>query len=281
MVTTRRLAATSVRPVETRPTNAAGRVLQEWRKARGLSQLALALEAEMSARHVSFVETGRTRASREVLLRLAEVLDVPLRDRNRLLVAGGYAPAFPERPLSAPELSQLRQVLGHVLVQQEPWPTVVVDRAWNVVMRNESATRFVARLLDPFPAALAGKPNALRLALHPDGLRRVTVNWTDVAAALLRQLHRAVHSPASDGTLEALYGEVTSYPDLPSAFATAGVDADPIVVPLHVRTEGFEARLLSVMSTFARAHEVSVQELRIETLVPDDAESMAALRSLR
>lgn len=249
--------------------------------ARRYSQLALGLEAEISPRHLSFIESGRTQPSRTMILRLAEVLDVPLRDRNALLLAAGFAPGFPERPLSDPELAQIQEGLGIVLEQLDPVPVVVVDRGWNVVRSNAGAARFVARLLDPIPEIFSDRPNSLRLLLHPEGLRRAVVNWPEVATALLRQLWRAVHAAPADPVIDALYREIAAYPDLPRSFPRADDrETEPVVVPLHVRTTGFEARLLSMMGTLARAHDVTVQELRVETLVPADRSSLDALQGL-
>lgn len=256
-----------------------GPLLARWRRARGLSQMALALDAEVSARHLGFLETGRSQPSRDILLRLAAVLDVPLRDRNTLLAAAGFAPAFPERALSDPEMRQLRDVLSFVLAQHEPFPAIVVDRRYDVVMRNDGATRLFAAVLDPFPPALAARPNSMRLVLHPDGLRRVTANWAEVATSLLRILHRAAH--AGDAALMALYDEVSAYPGVPSPFAgVTDAGDDPVVVPLHLRTATVDVRLLSMLTTLARAHDVTVQELRIESLVPADPASADALRAL-
>ena len=271
----------SPRPRAGRSPGAVGRAIREWRTARRYSQLALGLEAEISPRHLSFIESGRTQPSRATILRLAEVLDVPLRDRNAMLLAAGLAPGFAERPLSDPELAQIQEGLGFLLEQLEPVPVVVVDRGWNVVRSNAGAARFVARLLGPIPEAFAARPNSLRLLLHPDGLRRVVVNWNEVATALLRQLRRAVHAAPGDPVVEALYEEVGAYPGLPRSFPRADEsETEPVVVPLHVRTKGFEARLLSMMATLARAHDVTVQELRVETLVPADGASLEALRGL-
>lgn len=271
----------SMRSRARRSPSAVGRAIRDWRTARRYSQLALGLEAEISPRHLSFIESGRTQPSRSMILRLAEVLDVPLRDRNALLLAAGFAPGFPERPLSDPELAQVEEGLGIVLEQLDPVPVAVVDRGWNVVRSNAGAARLVARLLDPVPEMLSARPNSLRLLLHPEGLRRAVVNWPEVAAALLRQLKRAVHAAPGDAVLEALHGEVSAYPGLPSSFPRARDDeTEPVVVPLHVRTRGFEARLLSMMATLARAHDVTVQEVRVETLVPADRASWEALREL-
>jgi hypothetical protein len=175
-------------------------------------------------------------------------------------------------------MGQLREVLAFVLAQHEPFPAIVVDRCYDVVMRNDGATRLFAAVLDPFPAALAERPNSMRTVLHPDGLRHVTVNWTEVATSLLRQLHRAAHDPS----IARLYAEVSAYPGVPNPFADPAAAADdPIVVPLHHRTRTLDVRLLSMLTTIARAHDVTVQELRIESLVPADAASADALRALR
>src|SRR6478736_7584467 len=178
--------------------------LREWRQRRRLSQLDLALDAEISTRHLSFVETGRAAPSRDMVLRLAERLDVPLRERNVLLVAAGYAPAFPQRPLEDPALKSARQAIDLVLKAHEPNPALVVDRHWTVATAN----RMVAPLLDGVPERLLGQPfNILRLAFHPEGLAPRTVNLAEWSAHLLERLHRQCEATA-DPELLKLYQEL-------------------------------------------------------------------------
>jgi len=165
-------------------------VLRYWRAARRMSQLALATEAEISSRHLSFLETGRAQPSREMVLRLAGVLDVPLREQNALLMAAGYAPIYRESPLGAPELGQVRRALGFMLAQQEPYPALVVDRHWNLLMQNEGARRIFGLFLDPDAAQVPGPPNVMRMTLHPQGLRRYITTWEALAGPMIQQIHR-------------------------------------------------------------------------------------------
>src|SRR5258705_11872769 len=165
-------------PVTTEP--GFGRLLRQWRSQRGMSQLQLAVEADVSARHLSFVETGRAQASREMVLLLARVLDVPLRDRNDLLVAAGYAPIYRATALDAPALGQVRRALDFILRQQEPYPAIVLDRHWNILLANAATGRLVEALLDPAAVGELGG-NAMRLMFHPRGFRPYIVNWEPTA----------------------------------------------------------------------------------------------------
>src|ERR1700729_3999363 len=213
--------------------------LREWRQRRHLSQLDLAGDAEISARHLSFVETGRAAPSREMVLRLAERLNVPLRERNVLLIAAGFAPAFPQRPLDDPALKAARQAIDLVLKAHEPNPSLAVDRHWNLV----SANRMVAPLLDGVPERLLGQPfNVLRLAFHPEGLAPRTVNLAEWCAHLLERLHRQCEATA-DPELLKLYQDLKSYP-IP---ARAGpLSPDNVAIPFKLRHEG---EVLSFIST--------------------------------
>src|SRR4051794_15794523 len=185
-----------------------GPLLRDWRRRRRLSQLDLALEAGVSARHVSFVETGRSRPSPQMVLHLAEQLEVPLRDRNQMLLAAGYAPLYAQRPLEAPELEPVRRALDLVLAGHEPYPALVVDRAWDIVAANQSA----GMLLEGVAPGLLGPPaNAMRVALHPDGLAPRIANLGEWRAHLLERLGRqAVLS--GDPVVAELFDEVSSYP---------------------------------------------------------------------
>src|SRR5215467_6588253 len=216
-----------------------GEHLREWRQRRHRSQLDLAVDAEISARHLSFVETGRATPSREMVLKLAERLDVPLRERNVLLVAAGYAPAFPQRSLDDPALKAARQAIDLVLKAHEPNPALSVDRHWNLV----SANRMVAPLLDGVPERLLGQPfNILRLAFHPEGLAPRTVNLAEWAAHLLERLHRQCEATA-DPELLKLYQDLKSYP-LPAR--SGPVPADSVAIPFKLRHHG---EVLSFIST--------------------------------
>ena len=252
-----------------------GTLLRDWRRRRRLSQLDLALEAGISARHLSFVETGRSRPSRQMVLHLAEQLDVPLRDRNQLLLAAGFAPAYGERGLDAPELEPVRDAIDRVLEGHEPYPAVVVDRWWDLVAANRSIALFTAGaasdLLEP-------PVNVLRLALHPEGTAPRIVNLAEFRAHLLDRLRRHVALTA-DERLAELYAEVSGYP-APAGDHGAGAAAGEIAVPLRLRApEGDrELRLFSTIATFGTALDVTVAELAIEAFFPADPETAAALR---
>src|SRR4051794_10941526 len=200
-------------------TTSFGTLLRRWRDARGMSQLILATEAGISTRHLSFLETGRAQPSREMVQLLAGMLDVPLGERNALLVSAGYAPAYGERPLSAPELEPVRRALQFTLRQQEPYPALVVDGEWNIVMRNEGA-----RLFDLFTGPPCedcdGRqaPNVMRTVFHPEGLRQYIVNWEELAECLVHSLHRQVAATGSTA-MAALRDELLSYPGVPSRWS--------------------------------------------------------------
>jgi len=172
--------------INTSSPSALGPLLRQWRERRRMSQLALALEAEISSRHLSFMETGRSRPSREMVLLLADVLDVPPRSRNDLLAAAGYAPMYRESPLDAPEMAQFRRALDFILRQQEPYPAIVLDRYWDILLGNEGTGRFMGVFMEAAEVEALGPPNAMRLIFHPQPLRPYIVNCQATAAALIQ-----------------------------------------------------------------------------------------------
>ncbi len=246
-----------------------GTLLRDWRRRRHLSQLDLALEAGVSARHLSFLETGRSKPSRAMVLRLAGELDVPLRERNRMLLAAGYAPAYGERTIDAPDMTPVREALDLVLRGHEPYPAVVIDRWWNLVAAN----RAIAPLIAGIPPELLG--NVLRLSLHPDGLAPRIANLGEWRAHLLDRLRREVALTA-DPALAELLEEAEAYPGEPAP-ATA---EHAIAVPLRLRTEAGELSFLSTVATFGTAIDVTVAELSIEAFLPADEATATALRAL-
>ncbi|HEY1284702.1 MAG TPA: helix-turn-helix transcriptional regulator [Solirubrobacterales bacterium] len=262
----------------TRPRTGVGALLRTWRKRRGLSQLALALEAGISARHLSFVETGRSKPSAEMVLLLAERLEVPLRERNGMLLAAGYAPAFPQRLLDDPELAEVREAIELILESHEPCPAVVVDRGWNLVAAN----RAMQALVEPVDPDLLEPPvNVMRLGLHPRGLARQITNLAETRAYFLGRLRHQVEV-TGDEELAALYEEVSSYEeparDAPAPEGFAG----QIVTPLIRMTapDGAELSLFATVATFGAAAEVTTSELSIELTFPADAATAEALRNL-
>jgi transcriptional regulator with XRE-family HTH domain len=249
-----------------------GQLLREWRERRRLSQLDLSIQADISTRHLSFVETGRSRPTPEMILRLTEQLEVPLRERNQLLLAGGYAPAYPQHGLDEPELASVRAALRQVLHGHEPYPAVVINRWWDMVDSNTAIGMLVqgcaAHLLEP-PA------NVLRLSLHPDGLAPRIVNLAQWRAHLLEQVHRRA-GQTGDERLRKLEDELRGYPG-GRAEQPAATD---VVLPLRLRHGDRELSMFSIEARVGTATDVTVEELSIETFYPADAETAAALRAL-
>lgn len=252
-----------------------GEHLRQWRQRRHLSQLDLAGDAEISARHLSFVETGRAAPSRDMVLKLAERLEVPLRERNVLLVAAGFAPAFPQRSLDDPALKSARAAIDLVLRAHEPNPALAYDRHWNLV----SANRMVMPLLAGIPASLLTPPiNILRLAFHPDALAGRTVNVAEWCGHLLERLHRQCEVTA-DGELIKLYGELKAYP-LPAR--SAPLPPDNVAIPLKLRLDGDVLSFMSATMIFGTPVDVTLSELALETFFPADeftAERMRVMAS--
>ncbi|MGW6602825.1 helix-turn-helix domain-containing protein [Streptomyces sp. NPDC055036] len=265
---------------------AVGPLLRDWRKRRRVSQLELAIRADSSARHISFIETGRARPSEEMVLRLADRLDVPVRERNTLLLAAGYAPRFTETALDDPAMDAVRQGLERLLQGYEPYPAVVVDGTYTVVAAN----RGIAMLMEGLPAKLLAPPlNAMRLTLHPEGLAPRIRNLPEWRGHLLDQMERQLaldRSPA----LRAVYDEVAAYP-LPESAAEEGTTAagdagglrsvagPSFALPMIIEHDGRVLSFLSSISTFNTPMDVTVAELAIETFLPADPATVAYLTS--
>ncbi|MFF1374901.1 helix-turn-helix domain-containing protein [Streptomyces sp. NPDC058308] len=254
----------------------AGPLLRDWRERRRVSQLELALRADSSARHISFVETGRSRPSEEFLLRLADHLDVPVRDRNSLLLAAGYAPRFRETPLDDPSMGTLREGLEQLLAGYEPYPALVVDATYGVVAAN----RGIAMMLDGVPGHLLASPNAMRLTLHPEGLAPRIRNLREWRGHLLHQMERQIALQRSDA-LRAVYEEVAAYPVAdPGVDAfEAGADVPYFALPLRIDHDGHVLSFISSISTFNTPMDVTVAELAIETLLPADPATVKYLQT--
>ena len=251
----------------------AGDLIREWRQRRRLSQLDLAIAANVSSRHLSFVETGRSRPTSEMILHLAEHLDVPLRDRNALLLAGGFAPAYPERGLAEPELHAVKNALKRVLDGHEPYPAAVVNRWWELVDANAGIALFTG---DVSPELLEPPVNVLRLSLHPDGMAPRIANLPEWRAHLLARLHRQAEA-TGDPRLFSLYSELEAYPGgLGDQGAQPPLPTD-VVVPLRYRTAQAELSFLSITAVIGTPMDVTVEELAIESFYPADDQTAAAL----
>ncbi|MER6346757.1 helix-turn-helix domain-containing protein [Streptomyces sp. NPDC001595] len=264
-------------PATARADQGVGPLLRAWRERRRISQLELALRAGSSARHISFIETGRSRPSEEMVLRLAEHLEVPVRERNALLLAAGHAPRYPETPLDDPALGALRAGMERLIRGYEPYPALVVDATYNVVAAN----RGILMLLDELDEALLAPPlNAMRLTLHPRGLAPRIRNLREWRGHLLAQMERqiALHRSAP---LRALYEEVAAYPVPESAPGAEPEEPVPyFALPLQIEHEGRVLSFISSISTFNTPMDVTVAELAIETLLPADPATVKYLQEL-
>lgn len=254
-----------------------GSLLREWRQRRGVSQLELALDAGVSARHLSFVETGRSQPGREMLLRVIEQLDLPYREQNRLLLAAGHAPAYPERSLGDPDLMPVREALDEVLSGHEPHPAVAVDRAWNMVAAN-AAMLALTEAVEIAPELLEPPINVIRVGLHPRGLGPLFVNFGAWHAHWLKRLERQL-AATGDEQLAALIEEVAGYPvPEPDPGAAPDLDASEILGPVRVRTrEGGELSFFGMFASFDTPFEVTTSELAVELLFPADRATAEAL----
>jgi transcriptional regulator with XRE-family HTH domain len=254
--------------------------LRYWRQLRRMSQLDLAGEAALSTRHLSCVETGRAAPSREMVLRLADRLDVPLRERNQLLVAAGYAPMYRQRGLDDPAMAAARRAIDLLLKAHEPWPALAIDRHWNLVAHNA----VVPLLLQGLPPELLQPPvNVLRLSLHPQGLAPRIANFGPWRAHVLERLRQQVES-TGDATLEALREELAALPVPPGADATSheapGEGLGGMVVPLQLHSPAGLLSFISTTTVFGTPVDVTLQEFALETFLPADAQTSAALRAL-
>jgi transcriptional regulator with XRE-family HTH domain len=253
-----------------------GECLRQWRQHRRLSQLELAHEAEISTRHLSFVETGRSLPSREMVLRLAERLHVPLRERNAMLVAAGYAPMYRERPLDDPALSAARRAVELILKSHEPYPALAVDRHWNLVAANGTLPHL---LEGADPSLLQGQVNVLRLSLHPQGLAPRIVNLAQWRSHLFERLRLQIDA-TGDAGLAALLEELRGYP-VPGAEERHLEGEHPgVVVPFRLRSSFGMLSFISTTTIFGTPVDVTLQELALETFFPADAMTGDVLRAL-
>jgi transcriptional regulator with XRE-family HTH domain len=255
-----------------------GPLLQYWRKTRRMSQLALAHAADVSPRHVCFVETGRARPSREMVLLLASALDVPLREQNALLLAAGFAPLYKETRLDAPELGPVREALDAILAQQEPFPAVVMNRRWDVLVTNAAAGRFFSFVLG---GAVPEAANVLRLMFHPDGLRPHVTNWESVAEVLVRRVHREAVGGVADDPTRQLLDEILAYPGVPRRWRTPDLGAPSVpVIPVRFARDGKSFDFFSTVTTLGTPQDITLQEVRIECFFPGNARTRELAREL-
>lgn len=253
-----------------------GGLLRGWRQRRRLSQLDLAIAADVSTRHLSFVETGRAKPSREFVIHLAEQLEVPLRERNSLLLAAGYAPVYRQTPLEADEMEPVRAALDTIVRGHQPFPALVVDRRWDLVTANDAALDL---LTDGVAAALLAAPtNALRISLHPDGIAPRIVNLAEWARHIIERLDRQI-AVSADSDLQALAEELRTYPGVMPSQPSDDL-ASRLFVPLVLHHKGRELRFFSTIATFGTALDITVAELSIESFFPADAVTADAVAAL-
>lgn len=272
------VVASSPMAVQTDPRRF-GVQLKRWRTERRFSQHELALRSEVSQRHLSYLENGRSRPSPEMIEHLSIALDVPLRARNSLFVAAGFAPAHSEEPMDGDGLADLRRSLQRLVDAHHPFPAYVVDRCWNLQLSNEAAAMMTMLLVDP-GLALEFGGNILRMALHPEGLKRHVPNWPVVAASLVDRLRRECELDPSDSELAALADEVRRYPGMDALPDVAVSGGDQLLTELHVLVDGRLLRLYTTVMSLTAARDITVSEIRLETLLPADAASERVLRDL-
>jgi transcriptional regulator with XRE-family HTH domain len=245
----------------------AGTLLREWRTSRRLSQLDLALEANVSPRHLSCVETGKAQPSRDMIARLADALGMPLRERNALLVAGGFAPQYRETELTTPEMAPVRRAIEFILQHQEPYPAVVTNRHWDMLLTNDATLRIFGLLRPGGPKHV----NVLRQIFDPQDMRGVIRNWEELAIDVIRHLHNQVAVAPSDTKARALLEEVLAYPDVPEGWRMREPGSAPQPLLNTVFGNGdVELRFFSTITTFGTPHDVTLDELRIECMFPGD-----------
>jgi len=256
------------------PTNELGVLLRYWRDMRGRSQLDLSLDTGVSQRHISFIESGRSVPSRQTLMDIAQALDIPLRDRNAVLLAAGYAPIYSEGAWDAVEMQSVTSALGRILRQHEPFPAVVMDRYWDVLMTNESAPRFFNCFIDM--AARKRPRNMLHLMFDPDGMRPFVANWEDVAKGLIQRVYRESVGRVVDDKTKELLATLLAYPGVktdwknPKALSAAPVTPTMPVIPLSFVKENQVLNYFSMVTTVGTPQTIAAQELRIECMFPAD-----------
>ena len=263
------------------PTNL-GELLKKWRSMRNLSQLDLAVRAETSARHLSFIETGRGRPSKGLLLRLADVLEIPLRARNALLESAGFASCYSETGLSEPEMEQVRKTLEFICRATEPYPVMIIDRYWNILMANEAMQRITEIFIDDKGMLDQAGINLMRLVLHPRGWRKHIENIVEFELYMASRVSRALNSDPQDKKMRALWDEICTYPDENETASAQSWNGLPqLLKPIHLKNDELELKLFTTIATLGAPQDITLQELRIECGFPVDEHSERCLQKLR
>lgn len=256
-----------------------GQLVKSWRQARRISQLVLSVQAGISPRHLSFIETGRSQPSRDMVLTIARTLDVPLRDTNALLLTAGFAPFYRETALDAPEMAHVRHVIEFLLERHEPFGAVALDRHWNILLANESFWQTLGLI---GYTRRTSDVNLLRTLFDPAGLRSLIVNWEEVAYSLIQRVHReAIDTPAPSQTAM-LLSELLETPGVPPRWRLFDIaSVQPLMIPMRMRMKGVELSLFTTIATLGTPQDITLQELRIETFLPADADTERCIRALR
>lgn len=253
-------------------------LLKSWRQKRRMSQLELALSSGVSQRHVSFLEKGRAKPSRNMILQLSETLEVPLRDRNEWLTAAGFAPIFRARPLEDPQMNQIMSAVRMILTNHEPFPAIALDRAWNIRLANKSFDMMSAMLGQDLWQRVGGKErNLMRLFFHPNGIRPLVTNWSAIAPLLWHRARREADAVGGEEMKQVL-AELAPYQDDATIWTAEGTALVP-VLPFNIEKDGLRISLFTVIATFGTAQDVTADELRIESLFPADAATEALFRA--
>jgi transcriptional regulator with XRE-family HTH domain len=256
-------------------THSFGTLLKQWRVRRGLSQLDLALESKVSQRHISFLESGRAKPSQEMVLELATVLEIPLRQQNLMLTAAGFAPIHTETDLSALEMTSIRKALDFMLYQQEPFPAIVVDRYWNLLLTNNGANRLLTTFIKPDKLkalfSIDGKINLMRAVFHTQGLRPFLVNWEELAVHWLDRLHREANSFGESEQSTSLFDELLAYPGVSDLWSSSDrAVQNALLFTIHLKKNDLHWQFFSTLATLGTPYDITLQEMRIECLFPAD-----------
>jgi transcriptional regulator with XRE-family HTH domain len=252
-----------------------GTILKQWRNRRSLSQLDLAVTSQVSQRHISFLESGRAKPSQKMVLQLATVLEIPLRHQNLMLSMAGFAPIHTETDLSAPEMISISKALNFILRQQEPYPAIVIDRYWNLLLANNGATRLLNMFIEPDKLqtlfCIDGKINLMRVTFDPQGLRPFIANWEELVGYLLQRVHREANSSIESEQSTLLFDELISYPGVAEIWSCSNPSPqNDLILTTHFKKHDLDLRFFATISTLGTPYDITLQEMRIECLFPAD-----------
>jgi transcriptional regulator with XRE-family HTH domain len=252
-----------------------GTILKQWRNRRSLSQLDLAVTSQVSQRHISFLESGRAKPSQKMVLQLATVLEIPLRHQNLMLSMAGFAPIHTETDLSAPEMISISKALDFILRQQEPYPAIVIDRYWNLLLANNGATRLLNMFIEPDKLqtlfCIDGKINLMRVTFDPQGLRPFIANWEELVGYLLQRVHREANSSIESEQSTLLFDELISYPGVAEIWSCSNHSPqNDLILTTHFKKHDLDLRFFATISTLGTPYDITLQEMRIECLFPAD-----------